>query len=117
MGMIRLMTEEVREALSSLPEEGTEEWRQLNKEEEISIATGLLPYPYIKEYTEQITARFKGKKVHVYGIRNDFSESLLRWQGLSHARDLIAQLKGKALGSRLLLPESHVQKRRGGILG
>lgn len=106
VGMIRLMTEEVREALSSLPEEGTEEWRQLNKEEEISIATGLLPYPYIKEYTEQITARFKGKKVHVYGIRNDFFGELITVAGLITARDLIAQLKGKALGSRLLLPEA-----------
>lgn len=100
VGMIRLMTEEVREALASLEPEGEE------IKEEISIATGLLPLPYIKEYTEEICRRFPGRTVHVYGIRNDFFGELITVAGLVTARDLIAQLKGKPLGSRLLLPEA-----------
>ena len=100
VGMIRLMTEEVNEALASL------ETEQGEREEEISIATGMLPYPYIKEYAEQISRRFPGRTIHVYPIRNDFFGELITVAGLITARDLIAQLKGKELGSRLLLPEA-----------
>ena len=100
VGMIRLMTEEVNEALASL------ETEQGEGKEEIAIATGMLPYPYIKEYAEQISRRFPGRTIHVYPIRNDFFGELITVAGLITARDLIAQLKGKELGSRLLLPEA-----------
>ncbi len=102
VGMIRLMTEEVKEALEAL------DMKQENREaeEEISIATGILPYPYIKEYAEQISRQFPGKIIHVYPIRNDFFGELITVAGLITARDLIAQLKGKKLGTRLLLPEA-----------
>ena len=64
----------------------------------------MLPYPYIKEYAEQISRRFPGRTIHVYPIRNDFFGELITVAGLITARDLIAQLKGQELGEELLLP-------------
>lgn len=96
VGMIRLMEEEIAEALEQLhPGEAGEVCP-----EEISIATGRLAAPYIEQYVERVCRQFPGKKVHVYAIRNDFFGERIT------AKDLIAQLKEQPLGSRLLLPSA-----------
>jgi len=96
VGMIRLMEEEIAEALE--PGEVCPE--------EISIATGRLAAPYIEQYVERVCRQFPGKKVHVYAIRNDFFGERITVAGLITAKDLIAQLKEQPLGSRLLLPSA-----------
>ena len=102
VGMIRLMEEEIAEALEQLhPGEAGEVCP-----EEISIATGRLAAPYIEQYVERVCRQFPGKKVHVYAIRNDFFGERITVAGLITAKDLIAQLKEQPLGSRLLLPGS-----------
>ena len=102
VGMIRLMEEEIAEALEQLhPGEAGEVCP-----EEISIATGRLAAPYIEQYTERVCRQFPGKKVHVYAIRNDFFGERITVAGLITAKDLIAQLKEQPLGSRLLLPSA-----------
>lgn len=95
VGMIRLMTDEVQEALKSLV--GNEET------EELSMATGVLAYPYIKKYLEQVIQKFPGRKVHLYEIKNHFFGEEITVAGLITGQDLIAQLKGRPLGKRLLL--------------
>lgn len=97
VGMIRLMTTEVHEALDEL--EGDEE------EEELSIATGKLAAVYLAGFLEEIKKKFPNRKVHLYPIRNDFFGEMITVAGLITGQDLIAQLKDKPLGSRLLLPE------------
>ena len=42
--------------------------------------------------------------VHLYPIHNDFFGERITVSGLVTGQDLAKQLKGKALGSRLLLP-------------
>ena len=102
VGMIRLMEEEIAEALEQLhPGEAGEVCP-----EEISIATGRLAAPYIEQYVERVCHQFPGKKVHVYAIRNDFFGERITVAGLITAKDLIAQLKEQPLGSRLLLPSA-----------
>ena len=96
VGMIRLLTEEVAEHLEGRTDDG--------KEEEISIATGLLAYPYIKGYAKQVAECCPGRKIHVYPIENRFFGTMITVAGLITGQDLIEQLKGKTLGSRLLLP-------------
>ena len=97
VGMIRLLTTEVHEALDYL--EGDEE------EEELSIATGKLAAVYLAGFLEEIKKKFPNRKVHLYPIRNDFFGEMITVAGLITGQDLIAQLKDKPLGSRLLLPE------------
>lgn len=96
VGMLRLLMNEFEEGYESL--NGDEKVR------EISIATGLLAYPYIQKMAEQMMEKYPNSKIHVYGIRNDFFGELITVSGLITGQDLISQLKGKSLGEKLLLP-------------
>lgn len=96
VGMIRLMSSEVEEALSEL--EGDE------VEEELSMATGKMAYGYLKGYLEQMEKKFPNRKVHLYAINNEFFGEQITVAGLITGQDLIRQLNGKKLGSRLILP-------------
>ena len=98
VGMLRLLDLEVDEALAQLDSDRTA------AEEELSIATGLLAYPYVKKQIEKITARFPQKKVHLYAIRNEFFGEMITVAGLITGQDLKKQLAGQDLGKRLLLP-------------
>ncbi len=96
VGMLRALTEEVRAELSGCADDGARG--------EVSIATGLLAYPYIKQFAEETQAVFPGRRVHVYAIRNEFFGTPITVAGLITGRDLAKQLSGKPLGERLLLP-------------
>ena len=96
VGMLRLLMNEFEEGYESL--NGDEIDR------EVSVATGFLAYPYIKRMADRIMEKYPKSKLHVYGIRNDFFGELITVSGLITGQDLIGQLKGKALGEKLLLP-------------
>lgn len=96
VGMLRLLYEEVTDALDGR--------RDDKRTEELSMATGYLPYPYLKQLLEKIYAIYPGRKVHLYPVRNDFFGERITVAGLVTGQDLIAQLRGKPLGGRLLLP-------------
>ena len=96
VGMLRLLMNEFEDGYESL--NGDEIDR------EVSIATGFLAYPYIQRMADRIMEKYPKSKLHVYGIRNDFFGELITVSGLITGQDLIGQLKGKALGEKLLLP-------------
>ena len=96
VGMIRLLYEEFMDALGEKEDDG--------KTEELSMATGFLPYPYLKRLLDRMAEVCPGRKIHLYPIRNDFFGEMITVAGLITGQDLVAQLKGKPLGSRLLLP-------------
>lgn len=96
VGMLRLLMNEFEEGYESL--NGDE------RDREVSIATGFLAYPYIQRMADRIMEKYPKSKLHVYGIRNDFFGESITVSGLITGQDLIGQLKGKALGEKLLLP-------------
>lgn len=96
VGMLRLLMNEF--------EEGYERLNGDERDREVSIATGFLAYPYIQRMADRIMEKYPKSKLHVYGIRNDFFGELITVSGLITGQDLIGQLKGKALGEKLLLP-------------
>lgn len=96
VGMMRLLFNEVQEALSAVT--GDERQR------EISLATGRLMYPYIGKILEEIRKKFPNITTHLYAIRNDFFGERITVSGLITGQDLTRQLKGQPLGERLLLP-------------
>lgn len=104
VGMTRLLLDEFAR--------GRQELRRYRKipdtslREELSIATGRLAYPYIRRMAEELTEDFPGLDIHVYAIRNDFFGELITVSGLLTGQDILAQLKDKPLGSRLLLPQN-----------
>lgn len=96
VGMLRLLYEEVMDALDGKEDDGVSE--------ELSMATGYLPYPYIKRLLGELQKIYPGRKIHLYPIRNDFFGEMITVAGLITGQDLIAQLKDQPLGGRLLLP-------------
>ncbi len=96
VGMMRLLFNEVQEALSAVT--GDERQR------EISLATGRLMYPYIGKILEEIRKKFPNITTHLYAIRNDLFGERITVSGLITGQDLTGQLKGQPLGERLLLP-------------
>ena len=104
VGMTRLLLNEFAQGREQLRR--ARQVPDLTVQEEISIATGRLAYPYIRQMAEEMMEDFLGLKIHVYAIRNDFFGELITVSGLLTGQDILAQLQGKPLGSRLLLPQN-----------
>lgn len=104
VGMIRLLTEEFKEAFARAKEEDS--FKEYGRKREISMATGKLAFPYINRMAKQMENAFPGIRIHVYEIRNDFFGEMITVSGLLTGKDIIAQLKGKELGETLYLPEN-----------
>ncbi len=90
VGMLRLLENEFEEACADIV--GDE------KERCVSLATGLLAYPYISKMAKRLEELYVNTKIHVYPITNEFFGELITGQ------DLKKQLADKELGERLLLP-------------
>lgn len=96
VGMLRLLEEEVKEALLHSGEESVKR--------QVSIATGRLAAPFIRKNVELVANVYKDLEVEVFPIRNDFFGEMITVSGLITGQDLIAQLKNQKLGERLLIP-------------
>lgn len=101
VGMLRLLENEFCDAM-----EKTDCSRLKQKSETISLATGKLAYPYLKKMCERLEDMVSGLKINVYAIKNDFFGENITVSGLLTGQDIIAQLEGKELGERLLLPQN-----------
>ncbi len=104
VGMMRLLINEFNEAFEMALSEHKAHLDSLNRE--ISLATGRLVYPCIKELAEKAMSVCPGLKVHVYEIVNEFFGERITVSGLLTGQDIIKQLKDKDLGQELFLPEN-----------
>lgn len=98
VGMVRSLVDDYTEALETAVYDGAER--------HVTIATGYSPYPIIKKLVEDTEKKFKGLKCSVVPIRNDFFGETITVTGLITAGDLINQLKGRNLGSELIISSS-----------
>lgn len=105
VGMIRLLLSEFQDAMEELRKE-RDKGSLVIKEQEISMVTGKLAFPYIRQMAEEMMRTLPGLTIHVYGIRNDFFGEMITVSGLLTGQDIIKQLKGQPLGERLLLPQN-----------
>lgn len=71
----------------------------------VSVATGSAAYPLIKELCEKLSETYKNVKINVYEIKNEFFGQSVTVAGLVTGTDLINQLKGKELLSKLIIPD------------
>ena len=104
VGMLRLLTDEFEEAVSELS--AVDIRRQKNLSKELSLVTGQLAYPYVKQMADALMERFPGFLLHVYAITNHFFGERITVSGLLTGSDMIEQLKGQRLGERILLPQN-----------
>ena len=68
-----------------------------------TIATGVSARPYLQQLADQAAEKL-GVSGQVIAIQNDFFGHTIDVAGLITGQDLIAQLKGRDLGQRLLIP-------------
>ncbi len=102
VGMVRLLMDEVAEALFAFP--GGEQRR------EVSIATGVLIAPVLEGLVAQIQEKYPNITVHVYPIVNHFFGEEITVAGLVTGTDLTAQLKGMPIGEYLLVPSAMLRE-------
>ena len=103
VGMLRLQMEEFAEAMEMSDEDRR---RYAGCKGELSVVTGKLAYPFIRSMAEQMAERFPAIRIHVYAITNDFFGERITVSGLLTGQDIIRQLRGRALGERILLPQN-----------
>lgn len=108
VGMLRLLHNEFEEALAAEAKHKTAKDREHFAAEscELSIATGQLAHPYIKDMAKRMEEKFPFLHIYVYAIRNEFFGERITVSGLLTGQDIERQLKGKELGERLLLPQN-----------
>lgn len=94
VGMIRLLESEFKAALAvSDGADGVP----------FSIATGKDAAPFLENLLCTAAKKYDNIKGQVYSVRNDFYGESVTVAGLITGQDLIAQLRGKDLGQRLLI--------------
>lgn len=98
VGMVRSLTDEFGEALAL--EKGDDRTRRL------TLATGELIAPFLKELCGSLLHKFPNTSVEVIAVRNDFFGPDITVAGLLTGADITAQLKGIEPGSVLLLPSA-----------
>lgn len=101
VGMLRLLLDEFAEAM----EEDRINGRQA-RAKHITLATGRLAYRFIKQMAKQMERRYEGLQIDVIAIRNDFFGEMITVSGLLTGQDIMAQLKDRDLGEKLLLPQN-----------
>lgn len=109
IGLWALLKDEFYAALRLLEED-----IPLPNPRSVTIATGQAAAPLLEELSAALCRRRPGLSVQVVAIRNDFFGESITVAGLLTGTDLIAQLKGRALGEELLIPS--VMLRREGDL-
>ncbi len=104
VGMLRLLTDEFQDAMRDYRDRGLLPDRE--RRGAVSLATGQLAYPYIRGMAEEIRRECPGMDISVYEVKNYFFGENITVSGLLTGQDIQAQLQGKKLGDRLLLPEN-----------
>jgi len=104
VGILRLFRTEFDEAMNA-PDAPAEA-----SPTPFSIATGVAAAPFMRELLADATARYPALDGRVYAIRNDFFGESIDVAGLITGGDLIAQLKGRPLGRKLLITERMLRR-------
>ncbi|MBR6522386.1 MAG: DUF512 domain-containing protein [Oscillospiraceae bacterium] len=103
VGLMRSLSDEFESALKFLDEDPVSYF---------SVATGEAAAPFIQGLIEKMGEKCLNAHGKVYPIKNNFLGETVDVAGLVAGGDIIAQLKGKDLGRKLLIPA--VMLRHGG---
>lgn len=97
VGMIASFEQELTDALELLE-------KPFAKPIRVSAVTGKITEDFIRRMVAKIGEKYTDLHCDVYGIENDFFGHDVTVTGLVTGQDIIAQLRGKKLGDRLLIP-------------
>ncbi|MDF2486157.1 MAG: hypothetical protein K0R46_2325 [Herbinix sp.] len=94
--------------IRSLQDEFTLYYDELSGDDrirELSLATGVLAAPYIKQLVNKLKIKYPNVKVEVYTIINHYFGTDITVAGLITGGDITTQLTGQKLGAALLIPD------------
>lgn len=97
VGMLRLLIDEFKEALDK---EGMHPF----KHKSVTIATGVLAAPFLRQLSDIFMKKYPRIKVEVVTIINHYFGEQITVSGLITGSDLKAQLSEHGVGDRLLIP-------------
>ena len=103
VGMMRLFITEFENAFNK---ESVQAPCSAGTDTKISIATGELAYPYIKNIVDKVAEKCGTIDCKVHAVTNDFFGHGITVSGLITGGDILAQLSGKDFGSMLLIPQN-----------
>lgn len=98
VGMLRYLTDEFYDALETAEYHGAPRF--------LTIATGTAAAPFLQQMMTDLQAKCPDVHCQVLPIHNQFYGETVTVAGLLVGQDLLAQLKGKSLGSEVLLSET-----------
>ena len=107
VGLLRLLATEFESCLSR----GVE-----SDGKPFSVATGVAAAPFLRRLLARARESCAIIKGEVYAVENDFLGSSIDVAGLVTGGDLIGQLRGRALGERLLIPVNMLRHGEGVFL-
>ena len=96
--------------LKSEAESALTEIETLDINRKVSVVTGELASPLLREIAGNVSAKFQNFTCDVYPIENNFFGPKITVAGLVTARDIIDQLKGKDLGEEAFIPRSMLRQ-------
>ncbi|MGN0508318.1 MAG: DUF512 domain-containing protein, partial [Ruminococcus sp.] len=99
VGMIAYLTDDVKWALEEL------EYDE-KPSHTVTVACGTGVHPFMKKIMTMINEKFPNITINTQPIKNNFFGGGVNVSGLVTGGDLIAQLKGKNIGERLIIPSS-----------
>lgn len=107
VGLMRNMEDEFEDELSYLSED-----YDLTKERHVSLVTGMAAADYITRLAAKLSEMAPKTRIDVYPIRNDFFGHSITVAGLLCGCDVKAQLAGKDLGDKLIIPAVMLRAQR-----
>ena len=111
VGMMRLFITEFEETLKQVIESEDYAQKAQDYSRTLTLASGKLAYPVIRESAEKIMHAFPKIRIHTYAIRNDFFGETITVSGLVTGQDLVKQIRehkadGEELGDVLQIPSN-----------
>lgn len=100
VGCITNQKNEIDDEIEVLREDGF----SLREAREVSVATGLAAYDFIKSSAAKLEKAFPLLTVHVYGVVNRFFGESITVSGLLTGGDMLDFLRDKPLGEALFIP-------------
>ena len=70
----------------------------------VTVVTGVSPYPFIREFLERL-ANVTGVTIQVVAVPNELFGPSVTVTGLLGGRDILASLRGRELGSGVVIPD------------
>ncbi len=103
VGLITLFNEEITDAINKLGSYN-------KKRRVVSIVTGEYAYSTLKNAAARIENAVRELEIRVFAVTNDFFGHGVKVAGLLTGQDIIGQLKGKAIGNDLFIPECMLKR-------